>query len=287
MKPLELISAGPQHLSEIGRICYESFRDLQEAHGFSPDFPTVDLAQQVLGMMVERDDFYGVVALLDGQPVGSNFLSLMDPVAGVGPITIDRSCQGHGVGRALMEDLIAYARRNNIEQVRLFQDSFNVVSLSLYASLGFDVKEAAAFMQAKPAAETDETVRPIAETDLPAIEELSKRIYKSSRRNEVAAAAPYGFEAFLREQQGRLTGYLIPGIFGHGVAETEQDALALIGEAARRLPPPRARFFCPLSETDFFRQTLKAGCRVIKVMNYMAMGRYQPPTRVWMPSVLC
>jgi ribosomal protein S18 acetylase RimI-like enzyme len=284
---LELVPADPQHVSEIGRICYEAFKELQEGHGFPPDFPTIDLARQVLGMLVQRDDFYGVVALRDGQPVGSNFLSLMDPVAGVGPITIDCSCQGQGIGRALMQDVINYARRNDIEQMRLFQDSFNVASLSLYALLGFGVKEAAAFMQAAPVAETDESVRPVAEPDLPSIEELSKRIYKNSRRNEVAAAAPYGFAAFVREQQGRITGYLIPGIFGHGVAETPEDALALIGEAARCLPPPVARFFCPLSQASFFRQAIQAGCRVIKLMNYMAMGRYEPPNEVWMPSVLC
>jgi predicted N-acetyltransferase YhbS len=238
-------------------------------------------------MMVRRDDFYGVVALRDGRPVGSNFLSLMDPVAGLGPITIDCSCQGQGIGRALMQDVIDYARRKGIEQVRLFQDSFNVASLSLYASLGFDVKEAAAFMQAAPAAEADHSVRSVTEADLRGIEELSKRIYKNSRRNEVAAAGPYGFAAFLREHQGRVTGYLIPGIFGHGIAETEGDALALIGEAARRLPPPFARFFCPLSEGSFYRKALQAGCRAIKVMNYMTLGPYQHPDEVWMPSVLC
>jgi ribosomal protein S18 acetylase RimI-like enzyme len=284
---LDLVPAEPQHVDEIGRICYEAFKEVQEGHGFSPDFSTIDVARQVLGMLVQRDDFYGVVALRDGELVGSNFLSLMDPVAGVGPITIDSSCQGEGIGRALMEDVINYARRNNIEQVRLFQDSFNVGSLSLYASLGFDVKEAAAFMQAAPAAETDENVRPVVETDLPFIEELSKRIYKNSRRNEVAAATPYGFAAFVREQQGRITGYLIPGIFGHGVAETRETALALIGETARRLPSPLARFFCPLSQASFFRQAMKVGCRVMKVMNYMTLGRYEPPTEVWMPSVLC
>ena len=287
MNTLELVPAEPQHVSEIGRICYEAFKEVQEGHGFSPDFPTVDLARQVLGMLVERNDFYGVVALRDGQPVGSNFLSRTDPVAGVGPITIDCSCQGRGIGRALMQDVINFARRNKIEQVRLFQDSFNVASLSLYASLGFDVKETAAFMQAAPAAETDESVRPVAVTDLPAIEELSKPIYKNSRRNEVAAATPYGFAAFVRERQGRITGYLIPGIFGHGAAETPEDALALIGEAGRRLPPPSARFFCPLSQASFFRQAMKAGCRAIKVTNYMAIGRYEPPNEVWMPSVLC
>jgi GNAT superfamily N-acetyltransferase len=237
-------------------------------------------------MLVQRDDFYSVSAMDDGRLVGSNFLSLMDPVSGLGPITIDPSCQGQGVGRTLMLDAIDYAQHHGIEQVRLMQDSFNVASLSLYASLGFDVKVPVAFMQAAPLAEADDSVRPISEPDLPAIEELSERVYKNSRRNEVAAAAPYGFAALLRERQGRITGYLLPGIFGHGVAETEEDALALIGEAARRLPAEIARFFCPLTESSFYRKALQANCRVIKVMNYMALGPYEQPEEVWMPSVL-
>jgi GNAT superfamily N-acetyltransferase len=283
---IRLVPAEPQHVSELGRICFESFRGVHDRGCGTRDFPTVDIAQQVLGMLVQRDDFYSVSAMDDGRLLGSNFLSLMDPVAGLGPITIDPSCQGQGVGRTLMLDAIDYAQRHGIEQVRLMQDSFNVASLSLYASLGFDVKVPVAFMQAAPLAEADDSVRPISEPDLPAIEELSERVYKNSRRNEVAAAAPYGFAALLRERQGRITGYLLPGIFGHGVAETEEDALALIGEAARRLPAEIARFFCPLTESSFYRKALQANCRVIKVMNYMALGPYEQPKEVWMPSVL-
>jgi len=265
---IELVPAEPQHVRELGSICFDAFREVHDRGCGTRDFPTVEIAQQVLGMLVEREDFYSVSALDDGRLVGSNFLSLMDPVAGVGPITVDPSYQGQGLGRTLM------------------QDSFNVASLSLYASLGFDVKEPVAFMQAAPLAEADNSVRAIAEPDLPAIEELSERIYKNSRRNEVASAAPYGFAALLRERQGRITGYLLPGIFGHGVAETEEDALALVGEAARRLPPEIARFFCPLTESSFYRRALQGGCHVIKVMNYMTLGPYEHPDEVWMPSVL-
>src|SRR5215217_4904138 len=283
---IELVPAEPQHAHELGSICFEAFKEIHDRGCGTRDFPTEEIAQQVLGMLVEREDFYSVSAIDDGRLVGSNFLSLMDPVAGVGPITVDLSYQGQGAGRILMQDVIKYAQRNNIEQVRLLQDSFNVASLSLYASLGFDVKDTVAFMQAAPAAEADDSVRPVAEPDLSAIEELAKRIYKNSRRNEVAAAAPYGFPAFVREHQGRVTGYLIPGTFGHGIAETEEDGLALIGEAARRLPPEFARFFCPLSEGSFYRKALQTGCRAIKVMNYMALGPYEHPDEVWMPSVL-
>src|SRR5215213_5304846 len=284
---IELVPAEPEHARELGSICFEAFREVHDRGCGTRDFPTVDFAQQVLGMLVQREDFYRVSALDDGRVVGSNFLSLMDPVAGVGPITVDPSCQGQGVGRALMQNGMDYAQRHNIEQVRLMQDSFNVASLSLYASMGFDVKVPVAFMQAAPLAQADDSVRPIAEPDLPAVEELSERIYKNSRRNEVAAAARYGFAALLRERQGRITGYLLPGILGHGVAETEEDALALVGEAARRLPPEIARFFCPLTESSFYRRSLQGGCHVIKVMNYMTLGPYEHPDEVWMPSVLC
>jgi len=283
---IALVSAEPQHTPEIGRICFEAFKEIHDRGCGTRDLPTVEIAQQVLGMLVEREDFYSVSALDNGRPVGSNFLSLMDPVAGVGPVTVDPSYQGQGLGRILMQDVIEYAHRNNIEQVRLMQDSFNVASLSLYASLGFDVKVPVAFMQTAPSAEADNSVRPITEPDLPAIEKLSERIYKNSRRNEVAAAGPYGFAALLRERQGHITGYLLPGILGHGVAETEEDALALVGEAARRLPPEVARFFCPLTESSFYRKALQADCRVIKVMNYMTLGAYEQPDEVWMPSVL-
>ena len=283
---IELVPAVEPHARELGRICFEAFKEIHDRDCGARDFPTVEIAQQVLGMLVQRDDFYSVSALEDSRVVGSNFLSLMDPVAGVGPITVDPSYQGKGVGRALMQNVMDYAQHNNIEQVRLFQESFNLASLSLYASMGFDTKDSAALMQATPAAEADTSVRPITEPDLPVIEELSKRIYKNSRRNEVAAAAPYGFATFLRERQGRVTGYLLPGNFGHGVAETEEDALALVGEAARRLPPAFARFFCPLSEGSFYRKALQAGCRAIKVMNYMVLGPYEHPDEVWMPSVL-
>jgi ribosomal protein S18 acetylase RimI-like enzyme len=283
---LELVPAEPKHINEIGRICFEAFKSIHDRHAFQRDFPDAELATKVVGMLVERKDFYGVVALLDGKPVGSNFSSLMDEVSGIGPITVDPSCQARGIGRALMEDVMYHGKRNNIDRLRLLQDSFNLTSLSLYTSLGFDVKETVVLMQAAPTSKIDQTVRPITENDLAVIEGLSKRIYKVSRINEVASALVYGFPAFLRERAGRVTGYLLPGFLGHGVAETEEDSLALIGESARRIPPEFTRFFCPLGRAKFFRNSLKMGCRAIKVMNLMAVGPYEPPQDVWMPSIL-
>ena len=185
-----------------------------------------------------------------------------------------------------MQDVIDYAQRQGIASVRLVQEAFNAKSLSLYAKLGFDVKDELAFMQAAPGTTADNSVRAATEGDVDAMDELSVRLYRTSRRNEVAAAIRSGFSPLARDRGGRVTGYLIPSIFGHGVAETEDDAAALISEMARRLPAESARFFCPLSEHNLFRRALSIGCRTLKVMTLMAMGPYDPPCEVWMPSIL-
>lgn len=283
---LELVPAKPEHVPELGRICYEAFKDIGDRHGFPADFQSAAFGRTVIGMVVQAEDIYGVAALSDGELAGSNFLLTADEVGGLGPITVEVPLQGQGIGRALMQNVIDYAREANVERVRLLQDSFNMASLSLYASLGFDVKEAVAVMQPAPAPAQDGSMRPVTEADLATIEDLSNGIYKVSRRNEVAAAIHGPFSPLLRERNGHVSGYFILGIIGHGVAETEEDALVLVSDAASRMPPEFARVFCPLTEGSLYRRFLKAGFRAIKVMNLMALGPYDPPDGVWMPSVL-
>ena len=106
---LKLVPAEREQVDEIGKICYDAFKGVQEGKQVPLDWPSVEIARQVLGMLVQRKDFYSVVALLDGKPAGSNFLSLMDRVGGLGPITVDPAAQRRGVGRALMQDVLDYA----------------------------------------------------------------------------------------------------------------------------------------------------------------------------------
>jgi predicted N-acetyltransferase YhbS len=283
---LQLVPAKPQHIHELGRICYEAFTGIAEQRKFPHDFESLEQAVNVIGMLVERQDFYGVVALLDNKPIGSNFLSLTDPVAGVGPISVDPRIQSKGIGRALMQAVLDYARQSNISQIRLIQDSFNLISFSLYASLGFDMKETVMLMQAQAASGPDNRIRSASPLDLPEMDQLSRRLYKTSRQNEISAALTWGIPVFIREVEERVTGYLIPGILGHGVMETDEDALALITESARHLPQGQARFFFPLKLTSLYRKLLQRGCRAIKMNTLMAIGPYESPGGIWMPSVL-
>lgn len=283
----ELVPAGPEHVEALAKICFEAFGNFHRRHTFPPDFPNVEVAQQLIGLLVQREDVYGVAALMDGQPVGSNFISLMDAVSGVGPITVDDAYQGHGIGRALMKAVVDHARSQGMGQIRLAQDAFNSSSMSLYASLGFNVISPLALMEAVPSLSSDESIRPLTVRDLDLVAELGERLYGVSRCNEVDLMTSIGIPAFLREREGRATGYFLPGFLGHGAAETEEDALALIGEAARAVPPELNRYFIPLNQPELFRKALNGGSRVVKLMNYMAMDPYQAPRGVWLPSVLC
>ena len=85
---------------------------------------------------------------------------------------------------------------------------------------------------------------------------------------------------------GRVAGYFSLGIAGHGVVETEDDAV-LVREAARQMPPDFHRVLCPLTRRVAYTVSfLASGFRNIKVMNLMALGPYEEPEGVWMPSVL-
>ncbi len=280
---LEIVPATLADAEKLGDICYRAFDDVSRRHGFESDFESPAIGLMAVASSIRSEDSYSVAALDESVLAGSNFIRTPDDVGGIGPISIDPDRQGRGIGRALMEDVLRHARENGIERVRLMQDAFNMGSLSLYASLGFETRAAAALLVPPPVDVPE--VRPATPDDMDAVERLSTEIYGVNRRREVEELAASPFQAFVYEKEGRVAAYFIPGIPGHGVGETEEAlALAVLG-AMKHVAPPFARAFCPLAEGDLLRRFLEAGCKVRKVMNLMTLGHYEEPQGPWMPSV--
>jgi ribosomal protein S18 acetylase RimI-like enzyme len=286
MQDVELFTPGPEHTAELGRICFEAFRQVSEGHGFERDFPDAETAAKVIGLIQSLPGSFQVAARVDGRLAGSNFMLLTDRVAGLGPITVDPAFHGRGIGRRLMQAALDYAAQHGFKRVRLLQDSYNTASISLYASLGFDVREPIGVMNAATATEPIDAVRRAQAGDLPVLEELCVRFYKTSRRNELAAWIERGFAVLVHEVQGRIDGYLAPGKVGHGVAETEAVALTLISQISRHAGPGGDIFFCPLRNTLLYRAALKSGCRLSKIMTLLTLGPYEEPSPVWLPSIV-
>lgn len=283
---ISIIRVEPGHVPELGRICFEAFGTLQDRHGVQRDFDTVETATMVVAMFAARADFAGFAALDGGRLVGSNFLGFSDPVAGVGPITIDPGSQSAGVGRALMLAVMEEAARRGIRRVRLLQEAINTTSLSLYTKLGFDWREACALMQPAPAAADDPRIRAATIEDIGEIDRVSTRHYHSTRRNEAAWMLKAGMPAFvIRGGKGGVSGYCFPGLLGHGFAESPEELATLVVHAARHAPPPFHRVLVPLGELDLHRTLLARGCRTIKLFSYMTTGEYTRPRGAWIPSV--
>lgn len=73
--------------------------------------------------------------------MGSNALDERSPIFKVGPITVDPATQDQDIGRALMQAALDRSAEQPPPGVRLMQAAYNNRSMSLYAKLGFDVRE--------------------------------------------------------------------------------------------------------------------------------------------------
>src|SRR5882757_5229733 len=213
--------AKPEDAPVCGRICYEAFTKISTEHAFPPDFPSVEVATGVLAMMFSHLGFYCVVAESSGQILGSNCLDERSAIAGVGPITIDPEVQNKGVGRALMEAVLARSVERGFQGTRLLQAAFHNRSLSLYTKLGFDTREPISAMQGPPikAAVAGYSVRPARMADLVDCNRLCQSVHGHDRGGEVRDAIGQG-TAVVAERGGRIVAYAtLVGFFGHTVGE--------------------------------------------------------------------
>jgi hypothetical protein len=193
---------------------------LSQKHNFPSDFPAPEAAIGVLTYMFSAPDFYCVVAERDGQLVGSNCLDERSVIVGVGPITVVTGGQNSGVGRALMRDVIERAAATGAAGVRLVQAAFHNRSMSLYTSLGFDVREPLSCMQGRTTQRTVPgcTVRPATTNDLHDCNRLSRRVHGFDRGEDLAQSIERD-TAKVVERGGGITGYTsMLAFFGHTTA---------------------------------------------------------------------
>jgi GNAT superfamily N-acetyltransferase len=268
-----------------GRICFEAFTALATRHNFPPDFPAPEVAIAVLSAMFSHPGFYCVVAEQDGKIIGSNCLDERSPIAGVGPITVDASAQNRAAGRALMQAALGRAAERKFAGVRLVQAAYHNRSLSLYAKLGFVVREPLSCMQG-PALKKmlpGFSVRPAVAGDLATCNDLCLRVHGHERGGELKDAIQQG-TATVAERDGGVAAYASSmAISGHAVGETNEDLKALIAAAAAFQGPG---ILVPTRNTELFSWCLENGLRVVQPMTLMTMGLYNEPAGAYLPSIL-
>jgi GNAT superfamily N-acetyltransferase len=282
---LVLRIAVPDDSPACGQICYDAFSTINAAHAFPCDFPGPEAAIGVLSMMFSTPGFYCVVAEHEGRIVGSNCLDERSVISGLGPITVDPGAQNLGIGRRLMQAMMDRANEQGAAGIRLVQAAFHNRSLSLYAGLGFDIREPLACMQGQTAQRSLDgcMVRPADRDDLGACNALCRRVHGFDRGVELAQAIQQG-TARVVERGGAITGYTTNlAFFGHTTAETNLDLQSLIASAESFGGPG---ILVPTRNNALFRWCLSNGLRVVQPMTLMSVGLYNEPAGAWLPSIL-
>jgi GNAT superfamily N-acetyltransferase len=278
-------NAKPEDAEVCGKICYDAFYKVSTDHNFPPDLPSAQAGAGLLSMMFSHPGFYCVVAEQDGRIAGSNCLDERNPVAGIGPITVDPAAQNSHVGRQLMDAVLTRATSRNFPGVRLVQAAFHNRSLSLYAKLGFDAREPLSVMQGPALRLVVDgcAVRKAQLSDLEGCNRVCRAVHGHDRGGELKDAINHG-SAVLVERGGKITGYAsVLAFFGHAATETNPDLHALIGSAESFGGPG---ILVPTRNAELFRWCLDNGLRVVEPMTLMTRGLYNEPAGAYLTSIL-
>jgi predicted N-acetyltransferase YhbS len=269
----------------LGQINYDAFKKIADDHNFPPDFPSAEYAVRTVTSLISTSGIYSVVAEADGKTAGSNFMDERNPIAGIGPISVDPSVQNQSIGHHLMENVLERVRARNFAGVRLVQTAYHNRSLCLYTKLGFETREPLSVMQGKalnlklPGYE----VRHAVEADLEDCNALCMRVHGHHRGGELLDAIRGG-SATVIERLGRITGYAtVVAFFGHAVGESNDDVRALIGAAPALLGPG---ILVPTRNGELFRWCLAHGLRLVQQTTLMTIGLYNEPSGAYLPSII-
>jgi predicted N-acetyltransferase YhbS len=282
---VEIRRATSADIDVCARINYEAFKGISDRHQFPiTDFPTLDVSTELITLLIDSPLFFGVVAESEGTVVGCGFIDERNPIRGIGPVSVDRTFQGKGTGRKIMKALLEQGKE--AAGIRLVQESFNMPSLALYISLGFEVKEPFVLMEGKFRSQplSGIEVRPMLSEDVDECAALCKKLYGCDRTSDLEYALNF-FSPWVVCKQGQIVAYTCAvSAFNHSVAQTEADMQALLLGVAASNSEAQVSFHLPVRYANLFRWCLQEGLRVLKPLAVMAVGEYRQPQGCYFPS---
>ncbi|MFZ0679927.1 GNAT family N-acetyltransferase [Candidatus Binatus sp.] len=277
--------ASCEDIEVCGEICYRAFCELADQHNFPHEFPNLEAAQGVVRSMVSNPGIYGIVAEMNGRIAGSNFMDERTAIAGIGPISVDPDVQDSGAGRAMMQHMLDRVVASRMPGVRLVQTAYHNRSLSLYAKLGFEIREPLSVMVGSPLKESiaGYQVRAATDADLDACNRLCVVVHGHDRAGELREAIKEG-TANVVEHLGRITGYASAiGYAGHAVGESNEELKALISAAPEFLGcGPQI----PSRNGELLRWCYSKGLRLMQQTTLMSVGLYNEPRFPFIPSII-
>lgn len=264
-------------------IMFDAFESLATRHSFPIEPGTPEFTDSQIKAMLGTEGVFALVAERDGDLVGSSFQDERGKIVGIGPVSVDPAVQDGGVGRALMEALLRRSEERDVAGVRLIQTAYHYRSLSLYAKLGFAVRETLSVFDGAPhRAEPGASVRAATPDDLDGCDAICRQVHGHDRHGELCRWVDIG-SARVVERAGAITGYATGiGYFFHAVGKTDDDIAALIGAAGQI---EGLGVLVPSRNTALMAWCFNAGLRIVQQSTLMTIGLYNEPRGAWLPSI--
>jgi predicted N-acetyltransferase YhbS len=284
MTRLHIREATPDDAETLGRIFFDSFESLATTHSFPIEPGTPEFTDFQMKSMLATDGIYGVVAEQDGKILGSGFQDERGAIVGVGPISVDPAAMDAGVGRALMEELLRRCQTRHVAGVRLVQTTYHYRSLSLYAKLGFVVREPLSVFQGSFEATPIQgaEVRPATIEDIDACDAICRSVHGHDRHGELRDWVGAG-TARVVQRGDQITGYATGFGYGwHAVGKADDDIVALLGSAEVLMG---LGVLVPSRNSALMAWCFAAGLRIVQQSTLMTIGLYNEPQGAWLPSI--
>ncbi len=296
------ITIRPVEQSDVdtcGKIGYLAHKTISSAHGYPSEQPSEEFGIGLVKRLLINPNSWGFLA--EEKQQGNNILGSIfihkfspSPIAVIGPLTVHPSAEGGGTGRLLMDVALNKAREQKLERIRLVQSPSHIRSFVLYTKCGFILREPLFLMQrSSQQAEgsipvipipTRSIIRPVKyQNDISECNELCKKAHGFAREMELRQAKSQGV-ATLIERDDIINGYAAGiGMFGHAVAKSNEDLIALIADASTSIIGPG--FFVPARNHELIKWLLENGFKIGWPANLMTIGPYQEPLMPFLPSL--
>jgi hypothetical protein len=183
-----------------------------------------------------------LVAVADGEIVGTGVGTVNGPVGWVGTIFVTPGRRGHGLGMALTQAIVDALEAAGCRTLVLVATA---QGRTLYERLGFELQTTYRTLEApglSDAAPADGRIRPFRPDDLAAMANLDRAATGEDRRHLLEAFATEESARCLVRPDGALGGFVVRAPWGGGatVVPDADDATAIL-EARRRAAGPERR----------------------------------------------
>lgn len=229
---MEVRPIQPDELEPAGSLLYESFDRAAAERGFPPPWRDARTSTDLVSRCSEADPDLTVVATTGGAIVGVGAARVRGEVATIGPIAV--AADGHGIGGAILDELLNRVDDAGAFGSRLYADAWNPRSYALYAGRGFTVVDLVAHLErarGAPAALDSSRgleVREVSAADFDAIAMLDHKLTGHERRRDLEASV-----RLVARRRGSLVGYFgaSGSTLGPALAVDVSDLFILIANA--------------------------------------------------------